>query len=403
MPIRHFIGLSSGSNLRSVDAALVRTEGVGPDLRLQMIAFDHQEHPADLAELLHRCVLEEVSLRDLALVHRALGETQARACRLLAEHARFPLPEVACVGMTGQTVRLDLDGRLPSVLSIGMAEAVAERTGLTVLSHWAARDVLLGGQAVPLTAPLDALQFAHARENRCLVHLGGSAAATWLPAGSGRRGVLGFAAAPCGWILDGLMALLTRRRLACDPWGKHAVQGRCVDDLLDSWLQHPLLLRRPTAPLTRSDFGREFLEQGIERVRALGRPMLDLLCTATHFVAQTLVRTLRKHLPDRPDRILLCGGGTRNGFLIRLLEELLTPVVVEKTDSHGLPAEAHKAWAAAGWAALTLDGIPGHLPSATGASGARLLGSFVPGNSGHWARCLAWMASQTAPLVRKAA
>ena len=44
-------------------------------------------------------------------------------------------------------------------------------------------------------------------------------------------------------------------------------------------------------------------------------------------------------------------------------------------------------------AALTLDGVPANAPSATGASGARLLGSLTPGSPANWARCLAWMAA----------
>ena len=46
----------------------------------------------------------------------------------------------------------------------------------------------------------------------------------------------------------------------------------------------------------------------------------------------------------------------------------------------------------------TLDGIAASVPSATGAVASRLLGSLTPGTSSNWARCLAWMAAQTAPL-----
>jgi len=44
-----------------------------------------------------------------------------------------------------------------------------------------------------------------------------------------------------------------------------------------------------------------------------------------------------------------------------------------------------------------MDGVPASLPSATGAPGARLLGSITPGSPANWARCLAWMAVQTTP------
>src|SRR5207245_9172919 len=99
-----------------------------------------------------------------------------------------------------------------------------------------------------------------------------------------------------------------------------------------------------------------------------------------------------------PARVFLSGGGTRNGFLWRLLEQQLPGITLEMTDAVGIPAEARKALAFGILAALTVDGVPANLPSATGAAGARLLGSLTPGSSTNWARCLGWMATQTAPL-----
>ena len=68
----------------------------------------------------------------------------------------------------------------------------------------------------------------------------------------------------------------------------------------------------------------------------------DLLCTATHFVAQGISGALRRLLPaDRPpQRVILSGGGTRNGLLWHLLEQQLGGVTLERTDRHGIPADA---------------------------------------------------------------
>ena len=45
----------------------------------------------------------------------------------------------------------------------------------------------------------------------------------------------------------------------------------------------------------------------------------------------------------------------------------------------------------------------GDLVSVTGASGSRILGNVTPGSSVNWARCLKWMAAQTAPLAASSA
>src|SRR5205085_3493290 len=127
-----------------------------------------------------------------------------------------------------------------------------------------------------------------------------------------------------------------------------------------------------------------------------GGNLHDLLCTATHFAARAIADSVKRFLPAAPDRVLVSGGGTRNGLLWRLLEGQLRPAPMERIDRFGVPAEAREAVGYAGLAALAMDGVPANMPASTGATGPRLLGNFTPGDGTNWARCLAWMAGQTA-------
>jgi anhydro-N-acetylmuramic acid kinase len=133
----------------------------------------------------------------------------------------------------------------------------------------------------------------------------------------------------------------------------------------------------------------------------MGCSLHDLLCTATHFVAQGITTSLRRFLPagKLPDRVLLSGGGVRNGLLWQLLAQQLGGVPLDRTDSFAVPAEARKALTFGVLAALTLDGVAANVPSATGAAGSRVLGSLTPGSAANWGRCVAWMAAQAAPVA----
>jgi anhydro-N-acetylmuramic acid kinase len=271
---------------------------------------------------------------------------------------------------------------------------VAERTGLTTLSDFRSRDVAAGGQGVPLAALADYLLFRHAEEHRVLIHLGGLATVVYVPAGAKAPQVLGFEAGPCNGFLDGLMRQLTGGREAFDPGGKHAVQGCCIEPLLERWQTHPYLQRRPPKSLPRHRFGEDFIVQAVQQARQMRWSLHDLLCTATHFVAYGITSAVQRYLPrEGPTRVLLSGGGVRNGFLWHLIEQKLQGGTLAKTDEAGVPVEARKAVAAGILAALLLDGVPGNVPGATGAAGARLLGSLTPGSGANWARCVAWMAN----------
>src|SRR5205823_484662 len=101
------------------------------------------------------------------------------------------------------------------------------------------------------------------------------------------------------------------------------VQGKCLEPLLHEWLGHPYLARRPPKALPRQLFGEAFAAEAVLRTRQLGGTMHDLLCTATHFVARAIGTALKRFLPPTPaiDRILLSGGGVRNGLLWNLLRQ----------------------------------------------------------------------------------
>ncbi len=395
---RWIIGLAPGSSLDGVDAALLEVEGAGLEMRLRLAHVLHQPYPRDLRELLRRAGTGAQGPRQLSLLHRLLGETFSTAARQVADGASFSLQNVQCIGCAGHAVWHETEGRFPSALGLGMAAVVAERTGVTTVSDFAARDLAAGGQGAPLAALIDYLLLHDPHEVRALVHLGGMAGVVYLPATGAIRQVTGWLAGPCGLLLDGLMRHLTGGREPHDAGGKHAVQGHCRESLLQRWLAHPALQRRPSRSLSPAEFGEEFVQQALAQARQEGWGLHDLLCTATHFVARCVTAALRRLGPPPPARVLLSGGGVRNGLLWHLLAQQLSGTPLERTDRYGLPATARQAVACGALAALTVDGVPANLPAVTGAVGSRLLGSLTPGSSVNWARCLAWMAAQTAPL-----
>jgi anhydro-N-acetylmuramic acid kinase len=397
---RLLIGLASGSTCDGVDASLVEATGVGLDIGLRHRHSLHQPYPKELRELLMGIGgTAPATPRQLGLGHRLIAEAGALAAQAVAEQAGCPLQQVQCVGFSGHHAWHETESRNPSAIELGMAPLVAERTGLTVVSDFSARDVVAGGTGTAPTALVDHRLFQHDQEQRALVHLGGLATVVFLPAGPRLRQVLGFDAGPCGILLNALIRRATSGRELFDAGGKHAVQGRCLEELLECWLGDPAIQRRPPRMVPAHLFGDEFAGAAVQQARQLEASMHDLLCTATHFVARCIGMALKRFLPEPPRRVLISGGGLRNGFLWQLLTQQLAGMQLDRIDRHGVPCGARMSVGAAGVAAMTLDGVPANLTSATGASGSRLLGSLTPGAPVNWARCLAWMGTLAAPNV----
>jgi anhydro-N-acetylmuramic acid kinase len=402
MTTRWIIGLASGSSADGVDAALLEVTGWGLEMQVRLARALQQPYGPELQALIQQVsVAQACETRQVGLLHRLLGETFAAAARSIADQASLSLHKVQCIGCPGHTVWHETEGRFPSTLALGMAAVVAERCGVTTVHDFRARDLAVGGLGVPLAALTDYLLFRHAEENRVVLHLGGLARAVYLPAGARLMDILGFETGPCSVLLDALMRQLTSGRASFDAGGKYAVQGKCLEPLLRDWLRHPALQRRPPRCVPSQEFGDHFAAQILSQAHEHQAGPHDLLCTATHFVARCITQALERFLPrqQRIDRVLLSGGGARNGLLWQLLGQQLAGTVVQRSDEAGIPADVRKALSFGVLAALTLDGVPGNVPPATGAAGSRLLGSLTPGSHTNWAHCLAWMAARLMPSV----
>ncbi|HEY0697560.1 MAG TPA: anhydro-N-acetylmuramic acid kinase, partial [Micromonospora sp.] len=126
--------------------------------------------------------------------------------------------------------------------------------------------------------------------------------------------------------------------------------------------------------------GKELFHAGYldQRLAAVGVDIQpdDVIATLTELTARTVADACARH---RVTEVLAAGGGVRNPELWRRLgRHAGDRWRLRTTDEVGVPAQAKEAYAFAllGW--LSWHGLPGALPSVTGAREAAVLGSWTP-------------------------
>ena len=401
---RTLIGLSFGSGLEGADVAVVRATGIGLDLaprveRAVRVAFP----PVAREQIRTSGGLPSPGSPDSTEFIRHVADTAVHAVRTVATQTGLSPRDVFAAGLL-EPARPATD---PAIDWPEVADRVAEQTGLTVVHGFRGRDRAAGGCGHPITTVADYLLFRDTREERLHIHLGAAAGVAFIPPGAKVSAVLGFEAGPGNQLLDALVCHGTRGREATDPGGKKAVQGCGLEPLLTRWVEHPYLTRKPPKSIRPDTFGRAFLRAAFDTTRQLGAGLPDLVCTATHLIARGVGEACRKWFPPAtaPRRVLVTGGGVRNGFLWQLLGPQFDGVRLERADAMGLPPLARNAAAAGVLAVLMCDGVTGNLPPLTGAAAGRLLGHLAPGDGRNWARCAAWIADQIGnyPGVNRAA
>ena len=386
-------GVMSGTSADGVDVAICRispaqTEEGQP--RLKLLAHQAFPYPRALRlAILAAMNASDISAAELARLSWRLGEVYSEAIASTAAAHKL-VPQLAV--SHGQTIyhqstaKPYLGRPLRCTWQIGEPAIITERLGIPVVSDLRPADMAAGGQGAPLVPMLDVCLFRHATKNRLLLNLGGIANITALPAACMSADVLAFDIGPANMLIDACMTALYNKPF--DRNGAIAALGRVLQPIVDRLAKGKLFSAPPPKSLGREEFGTAFAARFLAECKAAGAASQDILATATALTADTILKAcstfclphLKEHATlARTTELLAAGGGAHNRTLMQRLTVGFKGlgVRVSTTDSAGLPIEAKEAAAFAllGW--LSWHGLPGNIPSATGARRAVVLGKVT--------------------------
>jgi anhydro-N-acetylmuramic acid kinase len=359
----------SGTSLDGVDGVLAdfseskckvahyQSASLAPELRAELLALNTPG-----ANELHRA----------ALAGNALAGVYAEVVHALLAQGSLSASAVRAIGAHGQTVRHQpqaFDGT-GYTLQLNSPALLAERTGITVVADFRSRDVAAGGQGAPLVPAFHQQVFAQPGQPSCVLNIGGMTNLSVLGADGT---VLGFDCGPGNVLMDLWCQRHTGKTF--DQDGAWASTGQVLQPLLHALYAEAFFALPPPKSTGRDLFHARWLEEKL--ACAPGALPQDVQATLTELTAQACAECVKSY-GGGSQRLAVCGGGARNATLMRRLQVLLPAVEVTSTDALGLPAQQVEAAAFAWLARQALAGLPGNLPNATGARGARVLGAIYP-------------------------
>ena len=219
------------------------------------------------------------------------------------------------------------------------AAFLAQQTGLNVLDAFPARDLAGGGQGGPIAALPQWQLLRDPHRVRLLLDLGRTTRMTYLPPrkAQGEDEILSFDAGPGTMLLDSLAAQFTEGQSNYDPGGHLAVQGRRILGLIEHWLDDPYFDKPLPRWYALGVQPEEELEETVRMAIETGWSIRDLLCTATHLIAESVKLSFQQHLATRPavDEIMISGGGSQNGLLVKEATSRLPAVPVVRLSGYG--------------------------------------------------------------------
>ncbi|MGW7198848.1 anhydro-N-acetylmuramic acid kinase [Streptomyces chryseus] len=378
------IGLMSGTSYDAIDAAAADLVLDGDTLVLTPLGLVSTAYDDDLRAALAGALPPATT--DLATVCR-LDTRIGQAFAAAAVRADLELCDgrAGLIASHGQTVyHWTGAGRVHGTLQIGEPAWIAEATGRPVVSGFRTRDVAAGGQGAPLVSVVDVMWLRGRPGVPVALNLGGIGNVTVACDGAG-GGPLAFDTGPANALIDAAVREPSAREAlggaySMDVDGALAARGRVRTPLLRRLLDEPYYARPAPKTTGKELFHPPYLRAALGAFGPL--PVEDVVATLTRLTARTVADAVR---PFGATEVIASGGGTRNPVLMEWLREELGGgggVPLRTSDELGLPSDAKEAYAFAvlGW--LTAHGLPGTVPSCTGARRASVLGSVTPGGPG---------------------
>ncbi|MGD1700663.1 anhydro-N-acetylmuramic acid kinase [Dapis sp. BLCC M229] len=396
------IGLISGTSVDGIDVALVDVAGGQTNLTVQLLAASTYPYPENLrSQILDVCGGASISMAELAELNDAIAQEFATAA--LTINQKYD-EKAQLIGSHGQTVyHRPPSQQLGYSLQLGRGEVIANLTGIPTISNFRAADIAVGGQGAPLVPCVDIYLLRHPEYTRCVQNLGGIGNVTYLKSKKLKvrsqkekelvatlppsQAVLGWDTGPSNTLLDLAVEHLSQGSKTYDKNGEWAASGRPCQELVETWLKQDFFQQKPPKSTGRELFGKDYLFNCLTDAEKYNLTTADILATLTELTAASINHSYKNFLPNLPDQILLCGGGSHNLYLKKRIEKLLVPIPVMTTAEVGVDLDFKEAIAMAVLAYWRSLEIPCNLPEVTGAKAKVMLGEIhqpITGSKGVW-------------------
>lgn len=366
------VGLMSGTSLDGISAAVVRFDESDHRIAATLLSFDQRSYSITERERIE-ALMQRGTAQEYCRLSVDMGHWLADAANAALAQTDVARTDVAAIASHGHTIWHE-PGH--STWQLGDAASIAERTGISVVSDFRARDVAAGGQGAPLVPMADVTLFAADGKWRALQNIGGIGNVTVVPplnAPDSLTGVRAFDTGPGVVIIDGVTRALFPE-LPYDVDGKHALAGHPLHHVVDEMLQHPYFSIEPPKSTGRELYTPAFISNFIAHCQTQNASADDIIATAVSFTARSIAAQYRRFLPEPIADVVISGGGAENPALVKALTEALDPLPVRLFSDIFFNGEAKEAVAFALLGYLHINQRAGNVPRATGARGSRHLG-----------------------------
>tara|TARA_B100001996_G_C18602239_1_gene570291 strand:+ start:22 stop:1128 length:1107 start_codon:yes stop_codon:yes gene_type:complete len=350
------LGLMSGTSMDGVDASIIKTDG---NRKYNAILDRYFEYPENIHKNLISLRDKIKKFKDLKKYKKQITNVEKEITVFHAESVNKILKKknikIDFIGFHGQTIFHNTEKKITK--QMGDAKLLSKLTKKKVVYNFRENDIKNGGEGAPL-APIFHKLIAHKykfKPPNIFVNIGGIANFTFLGAPNiGTNEIKNWYArdlSPGNCLID--QWIRKKSKKIFDKDGKIAKSGKINKIILNKALKNYKTKNKVSFDI--KDFDLSF-------VNSLS--LKDGAATLTEYTAQILVQNLTIHTLDNV-KIILCGGGRKNKFLIKKIKQKI-PYSVFSIDDYGINGDFIESQAFAYLAIRSYLKLPISFPVTTG-------------------------------------
>ncbi len=357
-----FIGVMSGTSLDGIDIALCSIN----DDEITTINAKEYSYDKKIKEDVLFAISNPISLEFIGTLNHKLALMYSHTLKEFFSDFKIDPKKVTAIGLHGQTIWHSPDTPYPFSQQLGDGSVVAKRVQIDVVNDFRSADLANGGQGAPLTPAFHQAIFdkKNTDKSTAVLNLGGIANITILT-----NSFIGYDVGVANILCD--YWINKHQNISFDKDGSWASQGVVNNELLQLLLSDPYFKQLPPKSTGREYFNATWLENKLESFTSISA--VDVQATLLEFTIMPIVETLKD---NQVKRLIVCGGGALNGYLMKRLSQSLDNIQVLKSDDIGIDSTFLEAIAFAWLAYKRVNHQHIDLQTITGSSRPSILGAI---------------------------
>jgi len=358
------LGLMSGTSGDGVDASIIQSDG---DNEYEVILDKYFKYPQDIYENIHN-LKDKINnskdlknfLKEIQLIEKEITLFHAKAVNEIIREFRS---NIDLIGFHGQTIYHSAKEKISKQLGDG--KLLSKLTKKTVVYNFRQNDLKNGGQGAPLT-PI----FHKLIKNKCklklpliILNIGGIANVTGIDVDNK---MYSNDIGPGNCLIDQWIRLNSKDKY--DKDGNIAKSGKINKIILNQNLKN----------FKEKYFYKSYDVKDFDSSFVRDLSLEDGASTLTEYTSEILHIHLKKKHGEKEKNIIISGGGRKNKFLVKKIEEKIN-TSLKPIDDFGIDGDFIESQAFAYIAIRSFLNLPISFPETTGVKKPCAGGTIVKG------------------------